>query len=114
MQPRSGQSRNEGPALGITLPDRLTIAEAGALQRELTDAAAQDVAIHIDGSQVAEIDTACLQVLLCLWRARAGGPPCEWRGVSAALRRSAELIGLDGLLRLPDGDAPGRRADAGN
>lgn len=89
----------------VVLPDRLSIAEASATRGILRDAIARGGRIAIDGSRVREIDTAGLQLLASLWR--SGPPaadPCEWSAVSEPLIRSARLIGLDGLLRLPDVD----------
>jgi anti-anti-sigma regulatory factor len=90
----------------IVLPDRLTIGDAAQLQLTLSDAAARGT-LAIDGAQVAEIDTAVLQLLASLWRSPT---VCEWRGVSEPLLRSAQLIGLDEMLRFPGGD-PGNRGD---
>jgi anti-anti-sigma regulatory factor len=100
----SDQTAGEATVL-VALPERLTISEAAELQQALQDAVATGRPIAIDGSQVAEIDTAGLQLLIVLWRSHmAGVAACAWRGVSEPLVRSATLIGVHELLWFPGGN----------
>ncbi len=86
----------------IELEARMTIVQAAALHRRLSDCLAQARPIIIDGGRVEEIDTAILQLLTSLWRGGAErGIACTWHNVSAELRRSAALIGVDEMLGFP-------------
>jgi anti-anti-sigma regulatory factor len=92
----------------VTLPERLSIAEARSLHAGLAAALADGAPVVLDAAQVTVIDTACLQLLLALWRdAGDGAPSCEWAGVSPALRQAATLVGLERVLQLPDEDVSG-------
>ena len=88
----------------IELEDRLTIGQVADLHRTFVARLAQGGALVIDGSRVEEIDTAMLQLLASLWRtSRERGIGCTWRGVSAALRETALLLGMAEMLHFPDG-----------
>jgi anti-anti-sigma regulatory factor len=89
------------PAI-IELEARMTIVQAAALHRTLSERLAQAQAIVVDGSRVEEIDTAILQLLTSLWQnSIQRGIVCTWNGVSDAMRRTALLIGVDEMLRFP-------------
>lgn len=81
----------------VVLPKRLTIAEAAVLHRQLQGAVERGGPVAVDGSQVAEIDTAGLQLLVCLWRTVGD---CRWLDASDALRSAACLIGVAGDMGL--------------
>jgi anti-anti-sigma regulatory factor len=86
------------------LGSRLTIAEVTELHRALLPLLAAGEPIHIDGTDVQEVDTAVLQLLVSLWRTAATqGIPVAWRGVSEVLRKSAAIIGIAGHIDLKDG-----------
>ncbi len=84
----------------IELPERVIIVEASALRARLEASVAPAAPPCLDASKVTEIDTAGLQLLLCL--ARTDGA-IAWAGVSDAVRAGARLVGLDGLLGLAGG-----------
>jgi anti-anti-sigma regulatory factor len=90
----------------IHLDARMTILQAAGLHSLLLARLAGGGAIVIDGTRVEEIDTAILQLLASLWRTGTErGVACSWAGVSDALRRTANLIGMTQLLHLPHADA---------
>ena len=89
------------PAPPIELDSRPTIAQAAALQRTMMAHLEGGRPIVVDGARVEEIDTAVLQLLTSLWRTgQQRGIACTWHGASDALRRTAALIGVAGILHL--------------
>jgi anti-anti-sigma regulatory factor len=85
----------------IELDPRLTIVEAAALHRTMAAHLEGGRPVVVDGSRVEEIDTAVLQLLTSLWRtAQQRGIACTWHGASEALRRTASLVGVAGILHL--------------
>jgi anti-anti-sigma regulatory factor len=85
----------------IELDPRLTIVQAAELHRMMVARLEGNWPFIVDGTRVEEIDTAVLQLLTSLWRTgRERGIACTWRGASDALRRSAALIGVAGILQL--------------
>jgi phospholipid transport system transporter-binding protein len=57
---------------------------------------------QLNGSAVARIDTAGLQLLVAFIRERrAANQPVDWQSVSAAVRDTASLIGVSAALNLP-------------
>lgn len=90
----------------IELAATMTIMQASELHRMLVERLAKGQPLSLDGTKVEEIDTAVLQLLASLWRTGPGrGVPCAWQGASAALCRSASLIGLSNMLQLPNARA---------
>jgi anti-anti-sigma regulatory factor len=90
---------NEAYKLG----SRLSIAEAAELHRALLARLMAGAPIFIDGTEVREIDTSVLQLFVSLWRtAAARDVAVAWQGVSEALRKSAELIGVARHIDLKD------------
>jgi anti-anti-sigma regulatory factor len=80
----------------------MTIVEAAGLRDVLLARLGGGGPMVIDAGAVEEIDTAVLQLLASLWRsAAARGTVCSWSGVSEAMRRSANLIGMSDMLQLP-------------
>jgi ABC-type transporter Mla MlaB component len=81
----------------------MTIAEAAELHARVCAAAAAD-AVQIDGSQVDEIDTAALQMLVVLVNGhRAQGRTVQWAPPPAPkLVENARLIGVTAYLGLAD------------
>lgn len=91
----------------LKLASRLTIAEVSELHRSLLSRLAAGEPIMIDGSEVQELDTSVLQLLVSLWRtAAARGISVAWQDVSEALRRSASLIGVADHIDLKDSARP--------
>ena len=78
------------------LPADLGIAGAAALRDELLALRDSEAALRIDGSAVERVSTACLQVLLALFRDRAaGGRRTVLEPVSEPLAEAARWLGLD-------------------
>jgi anti-anti-sigma regulatory factor len=94
------------PAGQIELAAELTIAHAVDLQRALKERLSLGGALIIDATQVKQIDTAIMQLLVSSWRAaKQRGVVCSWAGVSDSMRRSAVLIGVAEFLSFPDSAA---------
>ena len=90
----------------IELPAQLSIVHAAELHRTLVTRLGAGGPLVIDGSRVEEIDTAILQLLAGLWRsARERGLGCTCHNPSGTLRKTADLIGLAGVLDLRDASA---------
>ncbi len=100
--PRNGRPAPMKPPDCIQLDARMTIVQAASLHGSLLTHLAAGGPIAIDGTRVEEIDTAILQLLASLWRtAKERGFACSWAGVSDALRRTANLVGMTDLLHFP-------------
>ena len=85
----------------IELDPRLTIVQAAALHRTMVAHLEGGRPVIVDGTRVEEIDTAVLQLLTSLWRTgQERGIACTWHGASDALRRTAALLGVAGILHL--------------
>ncbi len=81
--------------------ETVTIRNVTAFQAELGERLDDSSPVQIDGSAVERSDTATLQLLVAFVRdLRAEGRPVEWVGCSAALRRGASSLGLEGALSL--------------
>jgi anti-anti-sigma regulatory factor len=98
----------------IELGESPTIVQVAELHRAICAGFPSGTPFIVDGSRVAQIDTAVLQLLASLWAScERRGTACTWHGSSAALVRAAHLIGLAESLRLPCTDASsGRHAAA--
>lgn len=85
----------------LALPREFDIRTLGSLPAELRERAAAGSALAIDGSAVAAIDTAALQLLIAARRAAAARALAfEWRDPSEALRATSRLLGLCAALGL--------------
>ena len=103
LPPRAGKAARAKQPAPVELEVRMTIVQAAALHRTLLSRVALGKPVVLDGSRVEEIDTAILQMLVSLWRTcLQRGIACTWSGSSEALRRSAELVGLGGMLHFSD------------
>lgn len=106
MKKRKAKAKMKA-AGAMKLAPRLTIAEVADLHRALLERLAADECIVIDASEVCELDTSVLQLLVSLWRtAAARGRSVAWQGVSEALRRSAVLIGVAEHIDIKDSAQP--------
>jgi len=95
--PESGQVKL------FCLETRATIAQVEKLFKDMHEALRANCQIKLDMSDVEVVDTAILQLLLVfINEIKAVSGDIEWTGVSAPFRRSAELIGLDTYLDLPE------------
>ncbi|MGH8119801.1 MAG: STAS domain-containing protein [Gammaproteobacteria bacterium] len=85
----------------IVLEAVITIAEAAALKDQLAAHINRKGEVVLDGTRVASVDTAGLQVLLAFVRALQGqGAVVRWNGVSPALVNTAQLLGLEEQIGL--------------
>lgn len=85
----------------ISLPRSLDITGVSAVSTELVNAIALGE-LTLDAGAVARVDAAGLQLLCAAaMAARARGTGLRWRGVPAALRDGARILGLTELLALP-------------
>jgi anti-anti-sigma regulatory factor len=111
--PRAAAPKRVKQPAPIELDVRMTIVEAADLHRTLLARLTRGCAVVVDGSRVEEIDTAILQMLVSLWRTcLERGIACSWLGASDALRRSADLVGLGGMLHFSGSEAALDRAHA--
>jgi anti-anti-sigma regulatory factor len=112
-KPRAAAPKRAKQAAPIELDARMTIVQAADLHRALLARVALGKAVVVDGSRVEEIDTAILQMLVSLWRTcLQRGIACSWLGASDALRRSADMLGLGGMLQFSGSEAALDRAHA--
>lgn len=97
-------------SVGLRLESSCTLREAADLHFAMLGIKAGTEPLDVDAGAVERIDTAGLQLLACLVRARAAmGGAVRWAAVSPELRRSAARLGMQDLLALPagtPGDAP--------
>lgn len=88
----------------IILSERQTIENAEELKEDILAALDHAEPPVVDAAEVAQIDTATLQLLAVLWRSanRAGKPPRLARP-SREFIRTAALLGLEGVFGLKPG-----------
>ena len=106
LEPRatSPESRAAPPAPAVTVIESndpivldavITIAEATALKDQLLPYINRKGEVRVDGTRVASVDTAALQVLLAFVRTLQNhGAVVRWTGVSEALLGTAQLLGV--------------------
>jgi anti-anti-sigma regulatory factor len=86
----------------IVLDADLRLSQAPALRERLLKALAAGTPVTLDGGEVAQVDTAALQVLCAFTRDAGGqGVSFSWGGVSQVLRDGAAMLGLDKTMNLP-------------
>ncbi|HEY4144031.1 STAS domain-containing protein [Pinirhizobacter sp.] len=86
----------------ITLDADLRLSQAPALRERLLKALGAGSPVTLDGGDVAQVDTAALQVLCAFARDAIGaGLPVGWSRVSPALREGAAMLGLNQTMNLP-------------
>ncbi|MFH0342608.1 MAG: lipid asymmetry maintenance protein MlaB [Chromatiales bacterium] len=108
--PPPEENRNDTPAAVpggpvnpiLDLGERLTIAKAGEIKERLAAFLQVPAAfLVVDGSRVAAVDTAGLQLLTVFCHEmHERGIEVLWRGASAILRHGAATLGLVKRLRL--------------
>jgi phospholipid transport system transporter-binding protein len=82
------------------------IGDAAQLKSALTPLLSAAALVMLDVSALQRIDGAALQILCAFLRERRSlGHTTEWRGVPAALRQAAGLLGLVAELGLPQQEA---------
>lgn len=86
----------------IALDADLRLSQAQALRERLLKALASGNPVTLDGGDVAQVDTAALQVLCAFGRdASNAGLSVAWGRVSPALREAAAMLGLHQTMNLP-------------
>ena len=86
----------------FVLDTDLRIGAAVALRETLLGKLALGEAVRLDGSAVAQVDTAALQVLGAFVRdARARDIEIDWLGASDTLHKGAVLLGLNETIQMP-------------
>lgn len=97
----SAQPKPTNPA--VCLPADLGVAQAEAFRRALAETVDADAPVTLDGSEVARVSTAALQLLLAYFRARdLTRRTTGWSAVSRPLADAAHWTGLAAKLRFPD------------
>lgn len=98
----AGCGSPEGPRPILDLGERLTIAMAGEIKERLAAFLQVPAAfLVVDGSRVAAVDTAGLQLLTVFCHEMyERGTEVLWRDASAILRQGAATLGLVERLRL--------------
>jgi len=87
----------------ISCEESLDISTVKELHSLLVQVLAAKQPVVLEGAEVTRVDTAALQVLGAFFQdARAQGISVSWQTPSDALKRSAALLGLTGLLGLSD------------
>lgn len=82
------------------LPESLTIRDAREFVKTMREVCTHSVPL-LDGSAVAEVDTAGLQVLVAAAvAARVAGPGLRWSATSPALQHAVDGFGLGACLGL--------------
>ncbi len=90
-----------GTVSRIVCDEMLDIAVAAELRAHLLEALTAKQPVTLDGGNVERADTAALQVLTAFFQdARSQDMDVQWSSASAALVRSAELLGIADLLEL--------------
>ncbi len=88
--------------LTMNFSPRFSIREVAANYTQLQQLLDKDVNVELDFQDVDAVDTAALQLLVAFTKeANKRGASITWQQPSAALFRSAELLGLSHELGLP-------------
>ncbi|HEY4091219.1 MAG TPA: STAS domain-containing protein [Luteibacter sp.] len=96
------KSSKDATLAPLALEADLRIGAAPALRDTLLAALNAGAAIQLDGTAVAQVDAAALQVLAAFSRdARAASVAVDWVGASDTLRRGVTVLGLNALIELP-------------
>jgi phospholipid transport system transporter-binding protein len=86
----------------FVLDSDLRIGAAPALREALLEKLALGGTVRLDGSAVAQVDTAALQVLGAFVRdAGARDIEIDWLGASDTLHKGAVLLGLNETIQMP-------------
>jgi phospholipid transport system transporter-binding protein len=103
MAKKAAKEQESAVSTGILVLDSdLRIGAAPALREALLEKLALGAAVRLDGSAVAQVDTAALQVLGAFVRdARARDIEIQWHGTSDTLHKGAVLLGLNETIQMP-------------
>jgi ABC-type transporter Mla MlaB component len=100
VEPAAAPASSDGPK--IELPSNATVKDAEALKNGLLQWLDEPAPVVIDAGSVERVDTAVIQVLCAFVRDRAArGHAVTWRATQALLD-AARLIGVGGLMALPE------------
>lgn len=95
--------RAERAPAGLKLEASCTLRDSLDMQFQLLAVDFGDSDVIVDGSAVERIDTAGLQMLLSFAKYQGTrGKPVLWVAASPELLRSSQLLGLAGMLGLPE------------
>jgi len=95
-------AQGQAPA-GLKLEASCTLRDSIDMQFQLLAVDFGESDVVIDGSGVERIDTAGLQMLLSFVKHQAGrGKRVQWTGASPDLVRGSQLLGIAGMLALPE------------
>jgi anti-anti-sigma regulatory factor len=88
--------------LVLALDNSIDVSRVDELRKDLAQILSErGSAAILDAAQVERVDAAAMQLLACFWReARAQKRDVQWRQPSAALLRSARLLGLTDAVGL--------------
>lgn len=102
MEKESVRITQANGEIHLSFSTLLSIAQARVLQARLGEVLATPSRLVLDAGQVAQVDTAAMQVLagFCRHR-REQGAPLRWQAISPALQEAARLLGLDSLFGVP-------------
>jgi anti-anti-sigma regulatory factor len=96
------------PPAGLKLEANCTLRDSIDMHFQLLAVEFGDSDVLVDGSAVERIDTAGLQLLLSFAKHQASlGKSLKWTAASPELVRGSQLLGLAGMLGLPDPDGGG-------
>ncbi|SEP79824.1 STAS domain-containing protein [Solimonas aquatica] len=85
----------------LQLPADLGIESAVNLRDQLLSHVYDPRPLSVDGSQIARLHTAALQLLLMFWNERRrGGLSTAWRAPNQMLVEAAAMLGLEQSLQL--------------
>lgn len=98
---QGAEPTNPADEMCLQLPADLGIETAAGLREQLLAHVAEPRAVQLDGSQVARLHTAVLQLLLIFWNERRrSGLSTAWRAPNAMLVEAAAVLGLEQSLQL--------------
>ena len=81
----------------------LSVAQVRALHVQLGQVLTPSLALALDAGQVAQVDTAAMQVLAGFCRhLQEQGVPMRWQAISPAVQQAGHLLGLDSLFGYPE------------
>lgn len=96
----------DSPEMRTALPADCGIAQAEALRGQLTELREIDAPLQLDASAVERVSSACLQLLVALFRERAeAGRRSVLQAPSAPLADAVAWLGLSAFLPIAAPDA---------
>jgi anti-anti-sigma regulatory factor len=104
---KTNEAATNAELLVLALENSVDVSRVERLRADLAQMlSAPGSAAILDAAQVERVDAAALQLLACFWReARAQKRNVQWRQPSAAMLRSARLLGLTDAVGLSNAAA---------